>query len=497
VEFVLSPFQLQFQLSDSTTSIPSTVDFAEVEAQTIGYIEEFLELTYSANKMIYYEKVEIEVTSRRTTSGTSMTAVIDFEASVAFASNSPMSPTSEEIALTIAEAFSPGTSLSTYLFSLRNRLGGSNPFLTTTQVGVYVPDSSSNSSNGRVANNPKEFDTAGIAAALSTGALTLLVGGFLLFKIKRENEDLQGGKFGKGYAGGATLAGDTYDTSTLEPSATLPHEDGGSLDASYQDDRSLLFSTPPDIPDIRKRVAEAENVEEARSDTDSMPFDCSQGPTGKNNEDHGEGADDEDEDSDDDTNEDASVERFHDEEVIEDSSDSPLPKPFGTYASLVVRTKALVPSFNQSVPMSNVDIKNYFKAKYHCISPLGDDAVDKESSPADDDLASVGDEASLDLTLPALDHDTVASSKKESNDKYEDDNSRSQPSIVFPRQRGLGAEASLGGDEVSIGEQDHAGSLPTEIGGGKRSRAHQWEARSVGRSFDEISLDTMATLTEI
>ncbi|CAB9530874.1 expressed unknown protein (Partial), partial [Seminavis robusta] len=139
VEFVLSQFGLEFELAGlTTTSTPQTMDFAEVEAATKGFLEEFLELTYSADPMIFFHSVEIEATSRRT-GGTSMTPFIDFEASVAFVNNSPMTPTNDEIGLTISAALAE-PNLTAYLLSLQGRLSVSNPFLSTSGVTVYVPD---------------------------------------------------------------------------------------------------------------------------------------------------------------------------------------------------------------------------------------------------------------------------------------------------------------------------------------------------------------------
>lgn len=399
VAFVMTQFGLEYRLGEGqgqAVGLPQTRNFAELEAATIAYLEEYVQLTYSGeDKMVFFESVTIEATSRRT-GGSAGTPFIDFEANVAFLEDSPIIPTSVEISLTIAEALS-GTNQATYLFTLAQRLSTGNPFLSTTQVAVYVPDPALTDSP-RVSSSSDRMSSAGIAAAAGTGILTLAVGTYLLFKIKNENIDMNQ-KFGKGYVGGGTLAGDTYDA-TLAPSATMPPDDVRSLGSTlYNDDISLNSSTPKSGRD------KEENEDDANCFDDSEYLNAS---------------------------------------TIRLANYVPTTK-IGKYATLVGRTKALVPkamipkamatkamvpTSEKSPQMSNDDIKNYFKSKYNCKSPAksprGYAALDdlKASSKEDDDedQASIVSDSnmrdSLGLTLPALDHESVGAPQQMMEEEY-------------------------------------------------------------------------------
>ena len=378
VAFVISQFGLQFQISPNA-GIPQTASFAELEAATIAYLEEYLELTYNGDSMIFFDSVAIAATSR-SISGTEG-PFVDFEASVAFLEDSPIIPTNQQVALTIAEALSE-SNLSTYLFALAQSLSNGNPFLTTTGVTPYVPDSDSASGGGRVATSNKISGT-GIFAAASAAAATLAIGGFLVFKIKNENT---GGvhKFGKGYSGGETLAGDTYDNTTLE-ATRRPADDIHSLDtAMYNDEHSYLANFPTGTVHAPGNLKSPlpSKMDDASEMTDVSPTLA------------------------DDLDDDASI---HSSQM-------------GAYASIIGRTKALVPSLKTASPMTNKQIKNYFKSKYKCSSPkdyaaVGENTNISESQEAEaptDDAEPYSDDDTvlgpcLDLGLPALDHESIMS----------------------------------------------------------------------------------------
>lgn len=489
VAYVLSRFGLEYSLGNPTLTVPTTMNFAEVEAATIAYIEEYLELTYNADATIFYDSVEIEATSRRT-GGRQATPFIDYEASVAFAEDSPMTPTPLEIGETIAEAFQE-PNFSAYVLNLASRLSPSNPFVSTTKIIVYVPDATFN--DGRVARDPTRMSAAGIAAAAGTGVLTLLVGAFLLYKIRSENLDLKGA--GKGYAGGLTLAGDTFDNSTLDASATLPNEDAQSLDSSLYNEVPSLLS---DIP-----AGAVLGVGDARQPR-IRTFDDEQGVTrskivGLDKAPHD---DDSDEDEDDD-DEDAGNEvgdSFQDEEQEGSTG----------FATLVGRTRALVPTFKSS-PMSNTDIKNYFKTKYHCKSPKGYEAVEAANGGVQ---PCASDDQSLNLVLPALDHNTSSEANNENvstkkdyesayMEAYDDDESVDS---TIPSDEGIRGDDgfSVGGSltpssahrlvaGAQSSNQTSPGTDPSVVPKlpNEQSETDGGESDSVVRQMDEISLGPM------
>lgn len=371
VEFVMSQFGLRFQISPNG-GIPQTASFAELEAATIAYLEEYLELTYNGDSMIFFDSVAIAATSRSISGAGG--PFVDFEASVAFLEDSPMIPTNQEVALTIADALSE-SNLSTYLFALAQSLSNGNPFLTTTAVTTYVPDSAGGS--GRVATN-KKISGTGIFAAMSAAAVTLAIGGFLVFKVRNENKDGIN-KFGKGYSGGETLAGDTYDNTTLE-ATRRPTDDIHSLNTTtYNDEHSYLANFPTGTvhaPGILKSPLPSK-----MDDASEMTEEVSPTLT-------------------DDLDDDASIPSSQ----------------LGAYASIIGRTKALVPSLKNASPMTNKQIKNYFKSKYKCSSPKDYAAVGEtnEAEAPAGDAESHGDDDTvlgpcLDLGLPALDHESIMS----------------------------------------------------------------------------------------
>jgi len=385
VAYVLSPFGLEYTLANpSATGVPTTTTFAEVEAATIAYLEEYIALTYNADAMIEFASAELEATSRRT-GGSGGTPFIDYEASVAFVEDSPMTPSPSDIGTTLSEAFQE-PNLSTYLLNLASRLSTTNPFLSTTLVTVYVPDTYADGP-GRVARSPPKMPALGMVAAAGAGVLTLIVAGYLILKIRSENADMKD-KFGKGFVGGHTLAGDTYDNSTLR------HDDGQSLDNTYNDDGSFLSSPPPAT--VLNPSVDNSNLPHIRT-FDQAPREVGSKIVGLDNspmtEDGGTMEDGED--------------KFHDEEPVRRNGDA---QDQTRLASMVGRTRALVPTFKSS-HMSNTDIKKYFKSKYKCGSPQGYAVVDEaaiggvEASPSDDQ--------SLNLVLPALDHHGTSESPQQ------------------------------------------------------------------------------------
>lgn len=344
------------------------MDFAELESATIGYLEEYLELTYNADDTILFESVEIEATARRT-GGSEGTPFVDFEASVAFMENSPNIPSSEEIGQTISEALS-GRNLATYLFTLAQRLSAGSPFLTTTLVTVYMPDAVMTGS-GRVVTQSSGMSAAAIIGAASAGAVTLAIAGFVLFKAKKENSDNMS-KFMKGYPGGMTVAGDTCATSTLGPTAVRPDDHHSIGTSVYTDDQSYIssFRRKNDGDDIMLNT-NGRRPSAKKLPSEAVSFDR------------------------------ASI-QHHDIEAGE------------SYVSPPSHPRKMVNALKKASPLNNTDLKNYFKSKYKCSSPGGYSPVvenneDRKSKSSHETSKSQDNSTGLDL--PALDHESVTEEK--------------------------------------------------------------------------------------
>lgn len=486
VAYVRSQFGLEFTIADQVASgVPTTLDFAGVEAATIGYLGHYLQTTYGADATIFFDSAAIEATSRRT-GGTGGTPFIDFEASVAFAEDSPMTPTPAEIGQTISEAFD-SSNLSAYTLQLSNELSGNNPFDSTIQVTVYLPDASE-AGQGRVARSSTKMSAAGVAAAASTGVLTLLVGGYLLFKIRNENLDMKG----KGeYAGGLTLAGDTYDNSTLDASATLPHDDAHSMDNSmYNDDGSFISSLPPAA---LKQPVDNANLPRIRTFEEIPERNNSTIASGEDSNASGD-------------------ENSHDEEETFQDEDREVEAEQGNpeSSSIVGRTRALVPTFKSTQHMSNMDIKNYFKSKYKCVSP-DYDVVDQTAIAGVEPSRS--DDQSLNLVLPALDHETSESvqGKQQVCQDYEGAYMRAYDDDQSLASTSPSDEGTRADDSFSVGNCLDAGSLHRLVATAQRKNrksaaidpnvvprlpseqrtSDHGETGSVDRHMDDVSLGTM------
>lgn len=228
---------MQYDLQGSeTVGIPTTMDFAELEEGTIKYLQDTIKMMYDAEDDVYFDSIMIEATARRTGGGEGKSPFIDYEASVAFDTNSPVIPEPDDIGKMVAHLMS-GRNLATYLFTLAQHLSDDNPFRSTTMVTVFIPDPAS--TNNRISSR-----TAGsIAAAACAGVFTLAVAGYVVYKVREENLEGGGGGGGKfKFTGGVTLAGDTCGTSTVTPSI-LHHDGVQSVTAeSYSDDQSSVTS---------------------------------------------------------------------------------------------------------------------------------------------------------------------------------------------------------------------------------------------------------------
>jgi len=449
--FIMSQFGLQFRI-DSGSAIPQTINFAEIEAATISYLEEYLELTYGNNQMYFFDSVAIEATSRSI--GGAGGPFVDFEAAVAFLEDSPMVPTNQEVGLTISEALS-GSNLSTFLLTLAQSLSSDNPFLTTTEVTTYVPEEET-SGQGRVAG----ISGGGIAAAASAVALTLGLGGFMLYKVKKENQGSTN-KFGTKYSGGETLAGDTYDNTTLEATRNCRPDDTHSLGSTlYNETHSYLahFSVG------RSTLAPVDNL------TSPKPSKM----------------------------DDASAMT---EEVLptdaDDMDDDSIPSSRSETYSIVGRAKAFVSPSKPASPMSNIQIKNYLKSKYKCASPgyydaigdiSGNDSGEAEAPGTDLDLQSNADTVVhpiLDLDLPALDHQSIVSESMAPTDEGRE---------IFQDEMSLDSKIdSAVSDKVGATLLSHSFSLekaeatPHAFGDAMEEDVGRSQATS-SKSLDDVSL---------
>lgn len=404
VAYVLSPFGLEYSIAIASAGVPTTTAFAEVEAATIAYLEEYVALTYNADAMIDFASAEIEAISRRT-GGTGGTPFIDYAANVAFAEDSPITPSPSDIGTTISEAFQE-PNLSAYILSLSSRLSSTNPFLSTTLVTVFGPDTNTGTQTGRVARSTPKLSATGMAAAAGAGLLTVFIGGYLVLKIRSENADMMG-KFGKGSAGRHTLA------SYMDDNSNVQHDDGHSLDNTYNDDGSFL-SSPPQAAVLNScvdnsKIPHLRTFDQAPKEFSSkiVAFDIS--PVTGDCSSHGvKGQED----------------IFHDDEPVHGKGEA---KDQTVLASVAGCTRALVPTFKSS-HMSNTDIKKYFTSKFKNGSPQGYAVVEDKATAIVGIVGSASDDQSLNLVLPALDHHGASESPKQMKTEggYASDSSKRQ-----------------------------------------------------------------------
>ena len=193
----LSEFTLEYTVSMDRE--PDRTDLLQLEGATNAYLDAYMKTRYAQAPA--YDLLEFKTVLITSSYASGLPIPVAFMSTAYFAQGSQV-PTQDTLDDLVEEAFT-GDALENYLDVLANLPVG-NVFQTTTSVKLGGGNSSSSSSS-----TSSRLNTTGIIAGAV--GLTLLSAGFILYKIRSDDDEYGNAKsFDRPIGADVTVTGDTY-----------------------------------------------------------------------------------------------------------------------------------------------------------------------------------------------------------------------------------------------------------------------------------------------